>query len=579
MRKAILNMSLSNKIVAMVFTMVMIPVFLISWFFFREMQHSIRQEVSSNYVHFVEQYAVNLNYKLEIYKNLLQTLSSNQNFQTIMQQQYQYDTKDLVYISNFFTSEMKNVIFSDYPEIYNIMFYAESPQFPRDGRHIANLEAMEEEHWYSDALSTLMLESLVFDYQTLGLKKRILSFTSPMKDLSDGTYNRTLALIKIDVDAALIFEESLVTNYSSDYQFAIRDGKNNILFASHEQFTAQLDNDTMQNRDAIEHLTSGEVLIRKPVEKLNGEVLFLFPDFEIEQKTKAVFSKVVTFVIAIIIFTFVMSYLMSLILMKRLRRFIRKMDSVKEGKLEITEYIEGRDEIAIIDSQFNTMVRRLNEVIQENYIQGLYKKRAELSVLQNQINPHFLFNTLESINSMASIMEAREISAVTESLGDMLRYSINISDSLVPLSNELNNIVHYVNIQNVRFDDRFLLSIQIAEHLQNVKVLKLILQPIVENAILHAFRGRRGVGRIEVTAEQQDGQLRLVISDNGIGMSSEVLQHLNNTLASSEHHSDSIGLHNVHSRVHLTFGQQYGVQIESVPGVGTKVAIVMPFAK
>lgn len=579
MRKIFLNMSLSNKIVAMVFIMVMIPVFLMSWLFVKEMQQSIRQEVSSNYIHFTEQYVANLNYKLDIYKNLQETLSANQTFQTVMQNQYRYDAQDMIYISNLFSSEIKNVIFSDYPEIYNIMFYAENPEFPRDGRHVASLDVMESEYWFSSVPETYMLEPIVFDYRTLGLKKKIVSFASPMKDLSADTSIRTLAWLKIDVEAKLFFEESLVRKQSNEFQFAIRDSRNHILYASHETFAARLDSGAVSGQAMVEFLNSGEVLVKERIEALNGEVLFLFPDFEIEKKTKAVFNKVIFFVILILIFTLMMSYLMSLILMKRLRRFINKMARVKEGKLEIAEYIEGRDEIAIIDSQFNTMVRRLDEVIQENYIQSLSKKKAELSALQNQINPHFLFNTLESINAMATVMNAREICAVTESLGDMLRYSINISDSLVPLREELNNIVHYVKIQNVRFDDRFLLSIQVEEQLQSAKVLKLLLQPIIENAILHAFRGSRSVGHVEVTAEQRDGQLWLIVTDDGAGMSREEVRQLNDTLLSGERQGHSIGLQNVHSRVNLTFGQSYGLRIESDPGIGTKVAIVVPYVK
>jgi len=573
------NMSLSNKITYMVLIMVMIPVFTISIIYFKQMQVSIRQEVSSNYVDFVKQYKTNLNYKLTVYQNLIETFSNNHNILNVLKEQYNYSSTDTVYISNVFTEEIEKAVFTEYSEIYNITFYAENREFPSNGRGASNYNVLESEYWYKRLLQVLDAGQSVMRYQTPGYNYEILSFVQYVRDSSQLELAEPLALLKVDVMANTLFSKDLINNMDANNQFIILDQHNNVIFSSNEQLEKRKFKEEFINQPGVNYLETKEILVSEHIEQLNWRIIFLFPYYEIEQKMNSLLKQAVPYVITICLFVVMMSYVMSYVLMKRLKRFIRKMSKVKEGQLEITDYIEGRDEIAIIDGQFNMMVSRLQEVIQENYIQGLQKKKAELTALQNQINPHFLFNTLESINSMAAIIEAKEICAISQSLGEILRYSITISDELVKLSEEINYVENYVNIQNIRFDNRFKLETEVPETLKGSKLMKLILQPIIENAILHAYRGKRDIGIMTIKAEANKSSLIITISDNGNGIAQEQLEQLNARIIAKEQEGKSIGLKNVHSRIQLAFGQQYGLKVESTVGAGTKVLISLPLLK
>jgi two-component system sensor histidine kinase YesM len=244
--------------------------------------------------------------------------------------------------------------------------------------------------------------------------------------------------------------------------------------------------------------------------------------------------------------------------------------------------INGNDEIGTIDAAFNHMIISLNEQIDKNYIQWIAMQEAELKALQFQINPHFLYNTLESISGMASIKGCPDISKVSEKLGMMFRYSINKSGTeLVTLNEEIRHVMNYFYIQNVRFGDTITTVIEIPDDLKKCKILRFILQPIVENSIIHGFEGNKRQGCIEISAKSAEDNLIIDIYDDGIGMSEKQVDDLNayinqiKTVLHEQKHR-SIGVKNVNTRIKLMFGEQYGLQIRSKPSAGTQVRIILP---
>lgn len=260
---------------------------------------------------------------------------------------------------------------------------------------------------------------------------------------------------------------------------------------------------------------------------------------------------------------------------------INKMLKVEEGDMEIIEKIDTNDEIGLIDNYFNRMVEKLNRLIRRNYVQRLEKREAELSALQFQINPHFLYNTLESISAIGSVYGSHEISQISQKLGQMLRYSININSSeFVTLTKEIQHIENYFFIQEVRFEDRFKVFYDIDPHVKDAKVLKLILQPIVENIIQHGLSDE-DEGIIAIVAEKQNKNLIIKISDDGKGMSEEQVKKLNryineNTDKILTGYKKSVGMRNVNLRFKLAYGEEYGLHVTSQEGIGTTVIFILP---
>lgn len=273
------------------------------------------------------------------------------------------------------------------------------------------------------------------------------------------------------------------------------------------------------------------------------------------------------------IYTRRISYNMSILINKMLR--------VEKGDMIIEDMINTDDEVGQLDYYFNQMVGRLNDLIHKNYVQKLQKREAELSALQFQINPHFLYNTLESISAIGSVYGSEEISQISQKLGQMLRYSINShSSEFVSLERELLHIENYFFIQEIRFEDRFSVHYDIDEDLRKAKVLKLILQPIVENIIQHGLADE-DKGIIDIKAYKENSNFVIHISDNGKGMEQDKVEQVNtyiNQVSDNifSSYKKSVGIRNVNLRIKLAYGEEFGLVIKSEKGKGTEVLYKLP---
>lgn len=238
----------------------------------------------------------------------------------------------------------------------------------------------------------------------------------------------------------------------------------------------------------------------------------------------------------------------------------------------------------------DNMLKILAEKLDKVKILNLSKKQAQYLALQNQINPHFLYNTLESIRSEALCAGVDGVAFMTEALATFFRYTISNIDHLVTLEDELSNIENYYVIQKYRFGDKLNLTIEYGEDLKilNLKLPKLILQPIVENAIYHGIEGKMGEGNLKIRIYCTGERLIIRISDDGMGMEQEKLEDLNNKLLMkklediTETNRDKrggIAVLNVNNRIKLLLGEKYGITIQSKKNVGTDVEITLPIIK
>ena len=240
------------------------------------------------------------------------------------------------------------------------------------------------------------------------------------------------------------------------------------------------------------------------------------------------------------------------------------------------------------DKQLDALIQeRVSHALEEeenSFEKELRLKQANLATLQSQINPHFLYNTLECIRGMALLNDQEEIADLAWSLSRFFRYSISGKSDYSTLREELSNIQDYTRIQNYRFQQRFSLSIEEDDFVMDTVIPRLTLQPVVENAILHGLHDVTEGGEIRIHVEKIDENICITISDNGCGMSPEVLEKLSHrVLYGSEEENrkghTGIGMHNVDRRLKLYYGPAYGITIYSAETVGTDVEIRIPFGK
>ncbi len=300
------------------------------------------------------------------------------------------------------------------------------------------------------------------------------------------------------------------------------------------------------------------VLSVSPVNDLNGKLVSL--------------RKVMYLVLAACMaLAFLIALLLSGNITNPIRKFIKMMSYATSGNFDIQIQYKRKDEFTYLFSQYNRMIKKIKELIDELYVSEVRKKGAELKALQAQINPHFLYNTLDSINWIALRHKVPEISHMVTSLSDFFRYSLSKGRDIIPIEDELRQVESYLSIQQIRFKERLTYSIKVEPEVYGHYAVKLTLQPLVENSLVHGIEKKRGIGVIAVKARVLSDWIHIEIIDNGPGANAD---ELNAMLLSDDGHS--FGLNNVNQRIRQVFGEGSGIQFRSNEGEGIAVIVKFP---
>jgi two-component system sensor histidine kinase YesM len=255
--------------------------------------------------------------------------------------------------------------------------------------------------------------------------------------------------------------------------------------------------------------------------------------------------------------------------------------------------VKQDDEIGRLGKSFNKMITKLDNLVNIVYASQLKEKEVELKLLQAQIrkreielnalqaqiNPHFIYNTLESLRRMADLNGDHDLSKMVLILGKLLRYTVQIGDQVVNILDEMEYLKNYLTLQNLRFKNKFNLEIDIAPELTELKTIKLVFQPLIENSIYHGLEPKPGLGTIRITGRCHEEGTYFEVADNGVGIEGEQLEQINRRIQEPNmtgNHGKSIGLKNVNERIKLYYGDVYGIKISSEPGQGTVVRIELP---
>lgn len=288
---------------------------------------------------------------------------------------------------------------------------------------------------------------------------------------------------------------------------------------------------------------------------------------------------------AILLLTFV-SFFVSFDMIKPINQLVNAMKGMNIDKIS-NSYIEidRNDELGFLQKTFNTMTKEMDHLVNWIYREQITRKEAEIKALQSQINPHFLFNTLESINWMAQLNNVPEISDTVSDLSTLLDISIGRDDRLITIEEEFIYIDKYISLLKRRFEDKLTLNKEVDPQVLYVKIPRLLIQPLIENAVYHGVENNRGKGIITLVANIKDNLITIEVIDNGNGIPTEELVKLNEGLnmdnntyfkSLSTKKDKSIGIENVNRRIKLFYGEKYGLKIESRVNIYTKVSVTLP---
>ena len=595
MAKGKYRFKIAYKIFIFTILVSIIPMFFLSTLFYNRMVQVVKNEMIASYEHAAQQYVSNVEYKLGLYENIMGEISSNklvQDFLLFLQQAD--DPREISkvratvledinrYLSDKWISNLNRITL--YPLGNKTIMYHSHIS---DIKNIDNYERIEIVLNYGNT-------NLFYSYKDWA-HRDVISFYNVVTDSSKyASKNRDnrIGLIRLDTYATDLFALTKVTNAQDNIKLIILDKDMNRFYG--------IDGPDVWDRGAegiIQALYNGEkyvkindekyLITKKEISKYGWSTILLLEYSEINKKIYegTAFILIVNLIVYVILF--VVCIMFSSSMSNRLKILIDKMHKVKLGILVNKPRVKGNDEIALIDSHFNDMVVQLNDLIKESYIRNLEKKEAELKALRFQINPHFLYNTLELINSMASVYDCDEIGMISQKLGQMFRYNITDLDSdFTTLREEIDHIQNYYSIEKIRFEDNVKVVIDVPDELLGYRIPRFILQPLVENAFRYGFGGDKLQGTIRINADIMGEHLYIFVEDDGDGMVQERLEFLRSYINDEEtkmieylddkNTRKGIGLHNVNKRIELCYGDNYGIQLESEKGKGTKVIIRIP---
>ena len=316
------------------------------------------------------------------------------------------------------------------------------------------------------------------------------------------------------------------------------------------------------------------VFFKVAQDKYNLSAYALMPQSLLRENQKTLTRNLLLIAGMVIVLAMLISAFISRTLSRPLERMTGTVKQIRDGDTQLRIQNCKEDELGELGRSFNEMLDRIENLVSREYEAKLMLKQAEYNALQAQINPHFLYNTLDTMSSIADIRGCPEVSALSQSLSNIFRYSLDMKNPFSTVAGEIVHLKNYIYVMNVRMQEEVEYVFDVEDSILKSTMPRISIQPLVENALTHGLRGSRRKKRIVITAKRKGENLVISVEDNGIGIPEEERQELLNP--DRKNHTKSIGLNNIHSRMKILYGEAYGVTIESKIGEGTKVSLVIP---
>ena len=560
------NLKLKRKLMTIYICIGTIPIFLLGVFAYLQ-EHSMLVEREQRTIQdSLNQGVDQLNSRILVYNNLSDYIAFNQpvsevlggDCDTIYEMYDQYtDTVDPVLSSLRYFN----------PAIHQITIYLDKKIVKHDTT-VAPLSVLENETWYQERRESLTQEAQwIVDREN---QKAFSVCKMPLLERTD-----VFGVLYLDVDYQDLFDGfSEITR--EEYGLYVLDEKQNIIYQSGELNRKKSDrlsvSKLLQEQKKISQGKHSKYMIVSSKTMIDGwQVIVYRSDYMIAEEMR-VLLLLVGGIIAICLFTsFVASQAFSRLVVKDIERLQDNMQAVENGNMELVVTSEAKDEIGGLIRGFGSMLSEINRLIHEVYESKLTLRKSEMTALQAQINPHFLYNSLSLINWKALEAGKEDISRITLALSSFYRTSLNRGKNVLTIEKELENMQSYLEIQSCMHDGEFDVLMDIDDSILPYQTLNLLLQPLVENAIEHGIDLKEdGRGYIKIIGRKDEKTIYLIVEDNGVGIEPDVLKSI------LEFKTKGYGVRNVNERIQLYYGEEYALQVESEVGKGTRCTITLP---
>lgn len=455
--------------------------------------------------------------------------------------------------------------------------------FSTENVNIFHVDTIKESYWYNAMKQTSQNTIWFSPIELSDTTQSDQSNYSVIRRIYDiSNLSNSVGFIKVSI-AEKKFEQLIEDSLITDNSCVLISKSNNLIQKKNlphnidfNQLYTKINNSTEDKWHEITLNKDTYFLVHHNVANTPYKKILLIPYSDIfnESKSLLIFMLITMLIVAIVSYTIAVFISNSSI--KRLYKLTTSMKKVEDGNLTVQIDVKGNDEISNLTKNFNTMIKRTEILVEEKYRLGQELKNQELKALQAQINPHFLYNSLNLVNCIAIKNHIPDIVNTVNSLAKFYKISLSKGKDIIPVREEIEHVKMYVNIQNMRFQNRINFILNIDDNILDCKVIKIILQPIIENSIIHGiFEKPTKTGTVYLEVFQQNQNLVFRIKDDGVGMTPQKMEDI----LQDKDENSGYGIKNVYRRIKMNYGEHYGLSYHSVMGQGTQVIIITPVIK
>lgn len=549
------NMKYRYKLTIILVVVSLVPMLILAMYSYVRVSSLVRANEVEDMDSILDQTRNTIDSQIQVYTSLINYLTYSPDIEQLIENT-DMDVYDSYEMYTQVADPLLSVPKSYHEAILQIQLYADNIQVPHDYILIPLCDA--EKAWWYEGLSDAVTVQWVVNQE----EKEIAAVRRIHQD------HAAEAMLCAILDYEKVFQP--FRNISSEeVGGVIADAQGNILF--HSEGPAG-DMDFSKNAGELLQEIRQKCACVSSESQANGWIYYLYrPQMDITKSVSEVLISEILLIMVCLLIILILGPVLSKMLTKGIEQLTENMNRVNQGSREVTVDSDSEDEIGVLIRSFRKMMNEIDRLIKEVYENKIALKEFELKALQAQINPHFLYNSLSIINWMAIRSDQKEISKVTLSLSTFYRTALSRGEDMVTVENCIKNIEAYLDIQLVMHDNDFQVDWKIDPEVKNEKVPKLILQPVVENALEHGLDLKEeGEKILKLSFLQEGDDVLIVVEDNGLGMEQEKAESL------VTYQAKGYGLKNVNDRVCLLYGEEYAIKIFSSIGKGTRVEIRTP---
>lgn len=477
-----------------------------------------------------------------------------------------------------------------YDEIDNIQFYMKRPMITNSHFIHASKELTEEE-WYQQAVASQGRITWMVKHEHW-TNERFLTLTRSVYDQENQLLGVLAIYLSTDKLTEMVDSQVHDVFIILDEQEIVYNRDDNLMYRYPGFISAVPEQDEPDNILFDHHYHGEDVKVNlhrlKPNKALVNEfqIATIIPVESLMEEPNRIFNRGYWMMFGALAISIVAFQIFIKIFHSRIKTLKLAMAKVAHGTFNIKPAIAGKDEIGEAYDELYRTSQSIQKLIDEVYVHKIKEERwrrqqkeSEFKMLSSQINPHFLYNTLEMIRMKAIVNKDKEVAVLIQKLSKMMRFALERTDRPISLSDEINIISTYLEIQVMRFGNKFTYSIDIDEQVAKCEIFPLLIQPLIENAIIHGLEPKESMGDLEIIAFKEQEYLKIVVKDNGVGMTDACLVKLRNSLDEGDDDGRHIGVRNVHQRIQLYYGKTYGLTIFSQISYGTTVTLFLPIVE